>query len=548
MLHVICSCHKVHTSAERPFRRFVPDLLSGLVHLSKVLQHSDVTCAIRRKLSEEVHNRVEIRPLGTLPAHVQNMKEHACRMFLPEKAQCQKKAGMELLLHLLNGDWTRRATIIHHCDGHCCESKAATSGKLQHLFCKVLLGLRNNMLNLSNWKSWHCQVNFFAWAAILHHVVVDVMLMVVGGSPERGLAPGVRAVEPVDIPNADAGENEGHNGAEGAAANVIADPVQAAREELAKSTKIAITFLQSNFLSQLWVMRGSLVGQIRLMATLLHSVSKAYIVGNLHKQRYGLRPEFRILALHKQTATQEMLRETLASVKDATMWAWMPETEDRSTLIFKMAFCSAAHVWQLVMQRFTAWPWRIFVLLEDQTEVQARELLESAPCLRDPWTQKFMSKYATPAALVSEEAIQTLWALATMIEGNTFTTERLHSRNLRQMARRVQAKAMDITQLAWHHVATPGPFWLPSTPLTDQKKRKRGRPKKAEGRARKLTKQNRPKLVGGGGAWRAFLHERAGQFKTGDLTALAAEYHALSPEEWQRFQMLGALGQSGSSS
>ena len=165
-----------------------------------------------------------------------------------------------------------------------------------------------------------------------------------------------------------------------------------------------------------------------------------------------------------------------------------------------------------------------------------------------------MRRFDTPAKLISEDCVQILSAMAALIQTSTYSTERLHSVNLRRSKTRVHARRMSAAEIAKKHASAAAPTWLlkhvlePSQPKVAGK---RGRPCETkhdeQAQDQPVAKKKRP---GAGGAFRAFMHVNArNQRLSRELCAdLAEQYRQLSPQQKDYYVRLGqaGLGQAGS--
>ena len=127
-----------------------------------------------------------------------------------------------------------------------------------------------------------------------------------------------------------------------------------------------------------------------------------------------------------------------------------------------------------------------------------------------------------------------LQAYVHMLEGTTFTTERLHSKNGRRTLARRMTHQQDVAGLAAFHQSMAAPRW--ATDFITPSPADRAKPKAAVKKAAKSR--------GGGGAWRAMVHakrslpDESGHKPT--FRELGVIYRSLSAEEQERYQDIGA--------
>ena len=442
LLHCVCTAHKAHAAAERTWA-LLPDIMSGLIHLSKAMADLAVMQAAKNMLVQEVAKLQVWFAEPVLQSEAVSFREHVQTMFMPSRQEPRRRARMEMVCAFLNGDWRMQNTLVHFCvPGKCCENRAESVLKLQRLLPKALFSLRPTMICKGNWLAWSHQWNFFGWAACLHGVLQSVLLAVLSGhmpadahAPQNDAEPGPW----LDIPGAGAPPD-----------GQVEDAIERLRQERNATLRVAVAFLKKSWLQHFWLMRVALSGQIHLMKTIVDNTSAHHEVSQLVAEQQEGSRDFRVLALHQNRLVNTMLQSTCENICHATLWQHVPETEELRSNILRLLLRPAAVAWQLISCRFRAWPWKLFELLDNPTEACAQALLHEPRCLRDSWSQKFVDTYSTVGELLSETCLQVLKLLATLLQTTTFSTERAHSRNLRFSKRRAHSKRMDLPQLAWN--------------------------------------------------------------------------------------------------
>ena len=153
-------------------------------------------------------------------------------------------------------------------------------------------------------------------------------------------------------------------------------------------------------------------------------------------------------------------------------------------MIWRTNLRLAACLRALVRVRVKAPPYHLSCLLADgsiEVQLQKAEAVLATPrCMHDAFTQDFCQTFPTPAAMTSEPARQILFAVEMLIATNTYSTERLHSRNARASQRRVQTHSADIATIALPHMSYSGPSWTAEA-RTRRVERKRPRMPEGEG-------------------------------------------------------------------
>ena len=109
---------------------------------------------------------------------------------------------------------------------------------------------------------------------------------------------------------------------------------------------------------------------------------------------------------------------------------------------------------------------------------QVAEGILNTTCLLDRWSKSFVMAYPRADELSGSEALQTLHMLAELSLGTTFSTERIHSKNL-QRARLRRTNKADLEHLSLAHMGGAAPTAvLSEAQVVVEVRRQRGRPRK----------------------------------------------------------------------
>eukprot|EP00971_Amphidinium_carterae_P334735 6470178-Amphidinium_carterae.2 len=322
-------------------------------------------------------------------------------------------------------------------------------------------------------------------------------------------------------------------------------------EESAKMFRIASEFMQGEVFQQVMLLAAPLQPERKLMDVFVHSISRDWENKQMEAEwRTGSR-QYRILRHFDGADLDEFFQSTMAMLS-SSCWKGFVETERFRSTLLRHSMRSGAVVFQLVSCRVKQAPYKLFQLLNRNTLVreQAEDLLRTPPCQRDPFTSHVFKKYRTPEELAGEEAFLFLALVARKCMCSTYTTERLHSRNLRRAKSRTMTQRIDMKDLALPHVAHAGPPFCHV--LDEQMQRKSKEPEKKRGRPskRKHVESEADENVaskrrrGGGGAWRAFqqLQFQGRKFSAELIRELSEKYRALSAEERLYYEEVGRAG------
>ena len=232
---------------------------------------------------------------------------------------------------------------------------------------------------------------------------------------------------------------------------------------------------------------------------------------------------------------------------DRTWWQEVPPSEAAYTTLFKTQAFAAATAFDNVGKRFGTYPYRLSELLVPGSDGLEEALcFASAPaCTLDEFSLAFRREFPTAELLTTPLARTLLRALLSSFEGNTFSTEQLHSQNARRILSRKMTHELSIHQAALFHAGVGAPKHVASLACEQTGsilKRAREDPAPDDAPATKKRKKK-----GGGGAWRAFVHLQAvsaDATQRGFRRNLRQQYASMDDETRQRCQELGRVATS----
>eukprot|EP00971_Amphidinium_carterae_P066172 1310632-Amphidinium_carterae.1 len=264
-------------------------------------------------------------------------------------------------------------------------------------------------------------------------------------------------------------------------------------------------------------------------------------------------PQFRLDRVLKDKIFEEMLAES-GKLLQSEVWQFLTANNIINHEIQQNILRAASIIYQLCVVPFRTWPYKLFSIIDDNT--QACELLTAPACCIDTFTLQFKALFPDLAAMQSDDAKAYLLSILAEISGTTYSAERLHSHNLRYTKSRVQTHTVTLPFLAARHQSYACKPWQKD--LLQRQLTQKGR-KKTQAATQQCADslpidvdeddttqpplgprpvtanpmQPRPKVrrTGGGGAWRAFLHEERGKHIGMTVTELSAKYRNLSAEE-----------------
>ena len=219
--------------------------------------------------------------------------------------------------------------------------------------------------------------------------------------------------------------------------------------------------MRSDGLLDLYVLRSALEPQQLLIHKLLRQTSRLSELEWLDQVAKGENRSYKALTLAFGSDAGGVLHEYLSAIAthlgDERRWSPCHLVEAVASDIMRLSLRGAAVCHELLVMRSQSFPCVLFRLL--QGPGYAQEILELAnhsPCLLDAFSRRHLAAFATAEALNSQESLMVLRSTAMLFQGNTYSTETLHSKATRRSKNRI-THSMSLHDLAmWYQVsATP---------------------------------------------------------------------------------------------
>ena len=471
-LHCPCYAHKIHSAATRCWSLPVlAPTVQGVVHTGKFLSTAGSMKRLKDAVGELVKQRLQILVLPVDDA----VRSQIVRHCLPPLSHPRRRAVALACSAFFNGHWWKTGVLQHVCTGqNCCESRDASVATGTRLLKKMLSSLFRSVLSKANWAEWSSTLLWYVWGDALNHIAVDAFHLAFARS----------ATESADLEvlMGDSGsfENLGLFEEERAQEHPSEDQSLRQRVENAKSLRIALAFMVRGVWKSVFFLRMSLQPECHLMGYVLQSVSAEWEESQQYQLLETGERQYRVLSLHNGEALHPFFREVVEVYQSISIWNQLAETEQFRTSLLQAMMRCAAVIYQLIECRVAQFPYRMFSLLSahDNLARVAQGILNTPTCLLDRWSRAFVAAYPRAEELSGSEALQTLHMLAEVSLGTTFSTGRLHSRNL-QRARLRRTNKADLQYLSLSHMGWAAPtasLALPQVVLDGP--RQRGRPRK----------------------------------------------------------------------
>ena len=257
----------------------------------------------------------------------------------------------------------------------------------------------------------------------------------------------------------------------------VADPgdagddeeLAAKRLEQAENRRKALEFLGvTGVFDEVHILYKSLQAEQRYMNSFLHMSSVAWKMQQAALFAATGDRSYQVFNMLSPSLWIEYCDAALTLLQDDESWSHLNFTLRNSTNILRFVAHAASVIFELVVLPARGFPLKLMKLLdptEDRRSLAEAFLSEEAKCSHDSFTKTFLEKFCTVEEVCGEHALLTLRMLAEALEGNTHSTERLHSVNLRQ-ARKRETHVADLTWLTLQHQRFAGLAWL--TPSSSQ--------------------------------------------------------------------------------
>ena len=227
---------------------------------------------------------------------------------------------------------------------------------------------------------------------------------------------------------------------------------------------------------------------------------------------------------------------------DVSYWALLTPSESAASEVWRIC-CRVQAVLYLTHILFSQWPYRLAGLLGPTSDEEIVSLLSAPPCTLDGLSAHLREKWGTAEAMQSQRFKAIVAAYVHVVEGSTFSTERVHSKNSRRTHMRRWTHAQDISGIALFHQAVSAPRWSQCF-MDAASLRKNTKDKSDEDATAERAVTVPVKRRGAGGAWRAMVHlKRSQPDDTGNLPSLrqiAEDYKNLTEPERVHLKEIGA--------
>jgi hypothetical protein len=557
-LHFACAVHKAQEVIKHPMDIF-SDTVSGLLGLALSTRGAGVMARIRRILKDVISDRLDVRQ-GRPPEAANLRRAMLLGVYCARGGRKRKQVSVAMKV-LANGDWADTESVQHYCSPLCCPGgrQQTLSRFFQHIV-PALAGASFAAFARNRWNSCYVAMDqqglFESVHGLLSAVYVrwareqaadddpDEAASQMHPPPHRGL-PALHGDAGVSDSHARAGDcnpvaaDREQAGGEGPGVpapeptEVDAAALWRAAQNNVRSQALKYILPAANPCDRLVALRVVAEPQSRLMDSLLHMSSKAWELKQLKSLIDTGERQYRVIELAKQVLVDRCIMQVNGLITTG-MWALTKRglTVGFRGLLFRLVARMGACALHFLKIPHQAAHYRIFLLLESQEG--ARDLLATRKCLLDDFVKGHLAQFPSEEELVSGDSLGILKVIA---ERATVDIARLecghaHLRRVREVGS-VQTHLMSLSKLSSAFLQHQCRVDSKLSPL----------PESHIGEPAASTADEPKPRRGGGGAWRAFVHEQAqGAGGLKDMRVLQARYRDLPPEERARYIEIGQAG------
>ena len=168
---------------------------------------------------------------------------------------------------------------------------------------------------------------------------------------------------------------------------------------------------------------------LHVAVVFLHAIetvaSERWYIDSLNGAVGGGRSNFRVLHAWAG-AFEHAVAEPIRRLNNPTGWSCvraLGRTVGLATSAFAMIHTVECGLEHMAFVKMRGFPWRLWSLLEKPFVETAQGILDTATCLRDPFTDMFLDYFKTTAALLGRHCSATLVALGLIVRYEITLTE-----------------------------------------------------------------------------------------------------------------------------
>ena len=555
-IHLACSVHKLYSATTCSMKcadRDVSGILNlGLAHQASPGAYNSLLVALAEIFRDELQVCYE-----DPPASAHKFREEVFNHFLPVEANHPHKLRNQkrryILHRMLNCCW-EGTDLVHYCPFQCCQDFDETLRKFVQYVCWAICPTKCPKFCRSRWTRYDESIDWCGLvASICNGRLLETLMQKTIGRPqtqaqrssEAAAAPKSRASARSDfltLALEEAGlKRQRVNRGEAQVAHSAPlpgdqdEPADTAdkpswAEINAKKRAEAAAWVLTRPAPRLVAIKAVVKHLLALMGQFLWISSPGWEREQQRLAAQGSRRSYQVLEAALGQQVKDCMQK-LVGVYFAvpTGVAAMRMTRKLRNFFFQMTTSALCGLHSYLRVERSAFPFQWFRILLGEMD----EVFSIADCLRDELASEMFTLFPTAKAAGSLECRAVTEFLASSIQLDTARIEARHSSNRETTMQRGRGWGVTMQVLN-------SKFVVRQHASQAQRAKQTHAIDKACG---KKQKKKDPNKTHGGGAWKAFIHDRfkAHKFTRESMRMIAAEYRALTEAEYQHYVEAGRL-------
>ena len=143
----LCTCHKIHSCAEKTWG-LLPGALSGMASALLAIQTSQQVSRLWEALEALVRSKCKVIRGGRLSPSAISYRRCILDLYAPSRSRFPRKRAIVMTAaRMFNGNWRNTVEIEHHClDRECCRNHEETCDKMVYVLKQLVRTMRPNKL------------------------------------------------------------------------------------------------------------------------------------------------------------------------------------------------------------------------------------------------------------------------------------------------------------------------------------------------------------------------------------------------------------------
>ncbi|CAE7321324.1 unnamed protein product, partial [Symbiodinium sp. CCMP2592] len=542
-----CDVHKASAVIQKSLRPF-EEVTSGLVHTGLSMEGGGSLAVLRQVLQDVFEKELIVEhspaPGGSIRNHTRQILDLFCPVHPGASSPLKNQQRQFILQYYCNSDITQDR-IVHHCSFSCCSSRQETADRFATTVVLAFLPRKCPMLKR---KSWTDAEQSMEWAGLLQSfwcLFTKIMVKFTGSATAAPVAnasrddedeaenfaeaahPDAAATDVLELVDGILAQGSGVGEAETGDHDEAAAPVLPDGEvdwhelQLRRKRKAGVFACRASLMERLVCARHVAEPTRKLMGRLLQISGEEWETQQQRQAQRGEPRTYRLLESARGNLVDQVVQDIRAMLPDIP--AGLPvccHTRRARGLFFAGLSAALCNLDLYLGRAHRGFPYALFRAVDTSTsDADKQKLLDRPPCMRDEFSDKFLKKHNTPAAMSSQRARAVLETVCLLADTDVAQVEAGH------------AAVRDFTlQKGRGHVPTLSEVSAKS--LCRWINKHHGKPTES------AKKEKVPKRRRAISAYVAFLSEkmRGQRFHGSSQRAFAQEYRQLTPDEREKWR------------